>query len=58
MPLDDKPRQTRALVILLPEPPGADGEPRATVPRPGFPPLVCASARETVPEADARVAQP
>ena len=58
MPLDDKPRQTRALVILLPDAPGADGNPHAAVPRPGLPSLVRASARGPAAEAHARKARP
>ena len=58
MPLDDKPRQTRALVILLPDAPGADGNPHTAVPRPGLPSLVLASARGPAAEARAREARP
>ena len=58
MPLDDKPRQTRAPVILLPDAPGADGNPHAAVPRPGLSPLVLASARGAAAEARAREARP
>ena len=37
--------------------PGADGEPRAAVLRPGLPPLAFASVREAVTEANAREAR-
>lgn len=53
----DEPHPPRVLVILLPDAPGADGEPRAAVLRPGLPPLAFASVREAVVEANAREAR-
>jgi hypothetical protein len=58
MHLEDKPHQPRALVILLPDAPGAGGNPHAAVPRPGLPPLVLANARGAAAEARAREARP
>ena len=54
---DDDPHQPRALVILLPDAPGADGEPRAAVLRPGLPPRAFASVREAVVEASVQGAR-
>jgi hypothetical protein len=53
----DDPHRPRALVILLPDAPSADGEPRAAVLRTGLPPLAFASVPEAVVEANAREAR-
>jgi hypothetical protein len=53
----DNPHLPRVLVVLLPDAPGADGEPRVAVLRPGLPPLVFANVREAVAEANAREAR-
>lgn len=52
---DDKPSQTRALVVLLRD--ALDGEPRAAVLRPGSPPLAFESVQRAVAEASAWVAR-
>ena len=54
MHFTDDPHQPRALVILLPDAPGADGEPRAAVLRPGLPPLAFTSVLEALVEANVR----
>ena len=41
------------VVILLPDVPGADGEPRAAVLRPGLPPLAFSTVHEAVAQANA-----
>lgn len=46
------------VVVLLPDAPSADGEPRAAVLRPGLPPLAFATVREALAQANAWGARP